>query len=149
MRWISAIPGILVDLAVSFGLGCGERGDAQPRASTTRAEAKAAKKPQPIRTMRGQASFYGKRFHGKSTASGERFDMHELTAAHQRLPFGSEVRVTNLRNDETVTVEINDRGPWGAKGRIIDLSRAAARDLEMIDRAVAPVKLEVMSLGER
>jgi rare lipoprotein A len=89
----------------------------------------------------GQASWYGSRHHGRRTASGERFDQHALTAAHRSLPFGSKVRVTNLSNQRSVVVRINDRGPY-ARGRIIDLSRAAAERLGMLSRGVAPVRLE-------
>ena len=76
----------------------------------------------------GIASWYGKQFHGRKTASGERFDMDALTAAHPKLPFGSWVRVRNLLNGRSVDVRINDRGPY-IKRRIIDLSRAAAQAL--------------------
>jgi rare lipoprotein A len=80
----------------------------------------------------GIASWYGKRFHGRRTASGESFDMHALTAAHPNLPFGSWVRVRNVVNGLSVDVRINDRGPH-VKRRIIDLSRAAARSLGLLD----------------
>lgn len=89
----------------------------------------------------GQASWYGSRHHGRRTASGERFNQHALTAAHRQLPFGSKVRVTNLRNQRSVVVRINDRGPH-ARSRIIDLSRAAAERLGMLRSGVAPVRLE-------
>ena len=72
----------------------------------------------------GKASFYADRYHGRKTASGERFDQQAMTAAHRRLPFGTRVKVTNVRNGKSVVVRINDRGPF-VKGRIIDLSRAA------------------------
>jgi rare lipoprotein A len=81
---------------------------------------------------RGLASWYGPRFHGRRTASGERFDMHALTAAHPSLPFGSIVRVENPDTGRSVDVRINDRGPH-IKQRIIDLSRAAARALGLLD----------------
>ena len=86
------------------------------------------------------ASWYGQKFHGRKTASGERFDMHELTAAHPTLPFGTLVEVRNLDNGRSVVVRINDRGPAVA-GRIIDVSYAAAVELGMIDRGVAEVAL--------
>jgi rare lipoprotein A len=92
----------------------------------------------------GVASWYGPGFHGRKTASGERFDQNDLTAAHRKLPLGSEVRVTNLENGRTITVEINDRGPY-AKGRVIDLSKAAARRLGMVDDGVAKVRIEATS----
>ena len=78
----------------------------------------------------GKASWYGPGFHGKKTANGQRFNQHALTAAHPRLPLGSRARITNLHNGKAVVVTINDRGPHGG-GRIIDLSRAAARELAM------------------
>lgn len=78
----------------------------------------------------GKASWYGPGFHGKKTASGQRFNQHALTAAHPRLPLGSRAKVTNLQNGREVEVTINDRGPHGG-GRIIDLSRAAAKRLAM------------------
>lgn len=78
----------------------------------------------------GKASWYGPGFHGKKTASGQIFNQHRLTAAHPRLPLGSRAKVTNLRNGKTVEVTINDRGPHRG-GRIIDLSRAAAKRLDM------------------
>jgi rare lipoprotein A len=78
----------------------------------------------------GKASWYGPGFNGKKTASGQRFNQHALTAAHPRLPLGTRARVTNLHNGKEVEVTINDRGPHGG-GRIIDLSRAAARKLAM------------------
>ncbi|HEY9096724.1 MAG TPA: septal ring lytic transglycosylase RlpA family protein [Hydrogenophaga sp.] len=88
----------------------------------------------------GLASFYGRKFHGRRTASGERFDMGELTAAHRSLPFGTKVRVRNLRNGKEVVVRINDRGPF-KKGRVIDVSRAAAEALGMVGRGLARVEL--------
>ncbi len=93
----------------------------------------------------GQASYYGARHHGRKTASGEHFDQHALTAAHRSLPFGSRVQVTNLRNDKSVVVRINDRGPY-AKGRIIDLSHQAAKRLDMLRDGVVPVR--VVQLAE-
>ena len=89
----------------------------------------------------GQASYYGARHHGNKTASGERFDQNALTAAHRSLPFGSQVQVTNLRNNKIVMVRINDRGPY-AKQRIIDLSQKAAEQLGMLRDGVAPVRIE-------
>ncbi|HYL92003.1 MAG TPA: septal ring lytic transglycosylase RlpA family protein [Alphaproteobacteria bacterium] len=77
----------------------------------------------------GKASWYGKQFHGRTTASGEDFDMFELTAAHRQLPLGTYVKVTNLRNGRWIIVRVNDRGPY-VTGRILDLSYSAARMLE-------------------
>ncbi|NQD81416.1 septal ring lytic transglycosylase RlpA family protein [Pseudomonas sp. CrR14] len=89
----------------------------------------------------GKASYYGKAHHGNKTASGERFDQNALTAAHRTLPFGTRVKVTNLNNDRSVVVRINDRGPF-ARGRIIDVSRKAAESLDMIRSGVVPVRVE-------
>lgn len=91
----------------------------------------------------GVASYYGRRFHGRRTANGERFDMHELTAAHRTLPFGSRVRVTNPRTGASVVVRINDRGPF-TRGRTIDLSRAAAEEIGLIRRGHGNVELELL-----
>lgn len=91
----------------------------------------------------GKASYYGQAHHGKRTASGERFDQHALTAAHRTLPFGTRVRVTNLNNERSVVVRINDRGPF-VRGRIIDLSRAAAERLDMLRAGVVPVRLQAL-----
>ena len=92
----------------------------------------------------GNASWYGREQHGQLTASGERFDMRALTAAHRTLRLGTRVRVTNLRNGRSVEVRINDRGPYG-HGRIIDVSWAAAKALDMIDAGVVPARVEVVS----
>jgi rare lipoprotein A len=89
---------------------------------------------------RGKASWYGPGFHGKRTASGERFDMNELTAAHRTLPFGTRVRVLNPQNGREVVVRINDRGPR-ISDRIIDLSKAAAAALDLLQAGEAPVVL--------
>ena len=91
----------------------------------------------------GIASFYGKRFHGRPTASGERYDMAQLTAAHKTLPFGSRVRVVNLANGREVVVRINDRGPF-VRGRHIDLSRRAAEQIGMIASGHASVRMELI-----
>jgi len=92
----------------------------------------------------GVASWYGGKFHGRMTSSGEVFDTNTLTAAHRTLPFGTVVKVTNLDNGKSVLVKINDRGPF-VGGRIIDLSRAAAVRLGMIDTGVARVSLQIVA----
>jgi rare lipoprotein A len=96
----------------------------------------------PVFVQSGVASWYGPGFHGRKTASGERFNQHQLTAAHKRLPLGTVATVTNLRNGKTVRVEINDRGPY-VRGRIVDLSKAAAEQLGMKRSGTTPVRLEV------
>jgi rare lipoprotein A len=108
-----------------------------------------AHKPAPKRVgtgdvQQGMATWYGGKHHGGPTASGERFDKNAMTAAHLTLRMNTRVRVTNKRNGRSVIVRINDRGPYGNKSRIIDLSEAAARVLGMIDAGVVPVTLEVL-----
>jgi rare lipoprotein A len=100
-------------------------------------------KPPAAHTETGMASWYGERFHGRRTASGEIFDMHALTAAHRTLAFGSIVRVTEIQSGKSVDVRINDRGP-SSGARIIDLSHAAAHKLGMLRRGVARVELTVI-----
>ena len=94
-------------------------------------------------TSDGLASYYADKYQGHKTASGERFDTARLTAAHRTLPFGTRVRVTNLDNGRSVVVRVNDRGPF-VSGRVIDLSPAAAKQLDMLRAGVARVKLEVL-----
>ena len=93
--------------------------------------------------QKGQASWYGPGFHGRRTASGEVFNQNALTAAHRSLPFGTKVKVTNLRNGRSVIVRINDRGPY-AGGRIVDLSAAAAGVIGMKSSGVAPVSMQIL-----
>ncbi|HMB54159.1 MAG TPA: septal ring lytic transglycosylase RlpA family protein [Thermoanaerobaculia bacterium] len=92
---------------------------------------------------RGVASWYGKPFHGRQTASGAVYDMHEMTAAHKELAFGTVVEVTNLDNGLSTVVEITDRGPF-IRGRVIDLSLAAAREIEMVGPGTAKVELRIV-----
>ncbi len=99
--------------------------------------AKASKK------MVGIASFYATNFNGRRTASGEKFNNNAMTAAHKSLPFGSKVQVTNVRNGKSVVVRINDRGPY-VRGRIIDLSKAAAKKIGIGHAGTVRVKLEVV-----
>lgn len=109
----------------------------------------AARAPAPPRvgqTETGIASWYGHPYHGRRAASGEIYDMEKMTAAHRTLPFNTWVRVENLNNRKTVEVRINDRGPF-IEGRIIDLSRAAARALEMIGPGIVPVRVTVTAAG--
>lgn len=98
-------------------------------------------KPRPYQV--GTASWYGREFEGKPTATGEPYDMHEFTAAHMTLPLGTWVRVTNLRNGNWVVVRINDRGPV-VPGRIIDLSYGAARMLNFKSRGLTRVRLDII-----
>jgi len=105
--------------------------------------AKAKDNENEVFEQEGIASYYGKKFHGRKTASGERFDMHKLTAAHKTLPFGTMVEVTHIRNGKKVVVRINDRGPF-KKGRIIDLSYAAAKKIGIIKSGLAQVRIRVV-----
>ena len=95
--------------------------------------------------LKGKASYYGKKFHGRQTANGEVFSMYALTAAHKSLPFGTRIKVTNLRNNKTVNVKINDRGPFVA-GRILDLSYQAAKEIAMLDEGVADITIKIIHL---
>jgi rare lipoprotein A len=113
--------------------------------------------PEPVPPSRtaavqdGYATYLAPMFHGRTSASGERFDERRLVAAHRTLPFGSVVRVTNVKNGRSVTVRIIDRGPYGKnyrEGTIIDLSRAAAGRLRMLRDGQVPARLEVVRLGE-
>lgn len=101
--------------------------------------------PERGQTQSGKASWYGGKFHDRKTASGERFNKRAMTAAHRQLPFGTKVRVTNLNNNKSVVVRINDRGPNGRRERIIDLSEAAAEAIGMKQAGVVRIKLEVLS----
>ncbi|HMD99928.1 MAG TPA: septal ring lytic transglycosylase RlpA family protein [Terriglobia bacterium] len=98
-----------------------------------------------VQNEQGIASWYGHPFHGRPTASGEIYNMHDLTAAHRTLPFSTRVRVHDLDNGRDVEVRINDRGPF-VKGRIIDLSNGAARSMQMIGPGTAHVSLEILGL---
>lgn len=92
----------------------------------------------------GQASYYADKFDGRKTASGEIFRQNKYTAAHKTLPFGTKVKVTNIQNGKSVIVVINDRGPF-VSGRVIDLSRAAAEDIDMIKSGVVDVEIQILN----
>lgn len=96
-----------------------------------------------LKSQKGEASWYGSRYHGRKTSSGERYNKNAMTAAHKTLPFGTKVKVTNLDNNESVIVRINDRGPF-VGDRIIDVSEAAARELEFHSKGIGHVKIEVL-----
>ena len=120
----------LLPLSIAVTVGCASVG-ARPGALDRPAEI-------------GYASYYSRSFHGQTTASGSTFDRRGLTAAHRTLPFGTRVRVTNLRNRRSVIVTITDRGPF-RRGRVIDLSPRAARTLGFLRRGIARVRVEVVS----
>lgn len=111
------------------------------------AEAAAPATDQPASSVAvGKAVWYGGKWHGRKTASGERFDKEALTAAHRSLPFGTRVRVTNTDTKASVIVRINDRGPYGKnRSHIIDVSEAAARTLDFNGRGAIPVRLEILN----
>jgi rare lipoprotein A len=93
--------------------------------------------------QQGEASWYGSRYHGRQTSSGERYNKNDMTAAHKTLPFGTKVKVTNLDNNQWVILRINDRGPF-VGDRIIDVSEAAARKLDFHSQGIGNVKVEVL-----
>jgi rare lipoprotein A len=136
--WVTA--GTLGGLALlSVATGCASRTPPRREASAPSARVEKA----PALEQIGTASWYGRGFHGRKTASGERFNMNDLTAAHRTLPLGTRVVVTNLRTGRSVKVRINDRGPY-VKGRKIDLSHAAARRIGITKKGVAKVKIVVV-----
>jgi rare lipoprotein A len=136
------LPFFSILILLAFGCATTITGPATPAGSVP--PSKAAKV---VDTFEGTASWYGPEFHGKKTASGEVFDMTDLTAAHKELAMGTTCIVTNLRNNKSVTVRINDRGPF-VKDRVIDLSYAAAKVVGMIDTGTAPVRVEVIAEGD-
>lgn len=143
---------VLVAFLLAAGAQAGSPSDAPikaPKNQSAAAKSQAANTVQPktVRSKRpyqiGEASWYGRQFHGRKTASGEPFDMYQLTAAHRDLPLGSWVKVTNLKNHQWVLVRINDRGPV-PKDRIIDLSYSAARMLDLKARGIGRVRLDLV-----
>jgi len=115
-----------------------------PSSPTHPKHSKTPPTPAPVGyTEEGNASWYGNPFHGRRASNGEVYDMYKLTAAHRTLPFETMVRVTNLNNGKTTTVRITDRGPF-VDNRILDLSQAAAREIESIGPGVVPVRIEVL-----
>src|SRR5947209_9382013 len=127
-------------VAVRTSIPPASRAPAQPKTHRVERETNVP----PLETELGIASWYGYPFHGRAAANGEIYDMEKMTAAHRTLPFGTWVRVTNLINNKTVEVRITDRGPFIA-GRIIDLSHAAAQEIELIGPGVAQVRLDIIS----
>jgi rare lipoprotein A (peptidoglycan hydrolase) len=102
-----------------------------------------------LSTLRGEASYYGRAFAGRKTASGETFEPARFTAAHRTLPFGTVLRVTRVGTKSVVYVRVNDRGPFGKKRRILDLSEAAAGELDMLRDGVCEVRIEVLERGKK
>jgi rare lipoprotein A len=104
--------------------------------------------PRSAQVFYGKASYYGDEFHGRKTASGETFDMYKLSAAHRTFPFGTLLRVTNLKNNKEVDLKVNDRGPF-VDDRILDLSYGAAKELDSVMDGVIDVKIEVLYFAEQ
>src|SRR5246127_1406460 len=141
-----AIAGLIVGLGAAQGPNISEATAAPVSSTQTQPEVRhQAVKTKPYQI--GTASWYGQIFDGKPTASGEPYDMYDMTAAHLTLPMGSYVRVTNLRNGKAVVVRVNDRGPI-VPGRIIDLSYGAAQALEFKQRGLPRVRLDLVNPRE-
>ena len=140
---------ILVILVSVTGLEAAPRTNTRPDQkkvdkSIDKTNAASRPRPKPHKPYQiGTASWYGRHFHGKPTASGEPFNMYQFTAAHRRLPLGTLVRVTNLDNGESVVVRVNDRGPM-PRARIIDLSYGAARMIGLSGPGLEPVRLDIV-----
>jgi rare lipoprotein A len=130
---------ILVAIGVWQAVAAQEPGRSQPQDTTP----PAARSTETTGSNTGLAAVYSDRLHGRKTASGQRYDRNKLTAAHQTLPFGTRVKITNPKNKKTVTVRINDRGPTQA-GRILDISPAVAKRLGIKPKAMAQVHMEVV-----
>jgi rare lipoprotein A len=114
-----------------------------PRAPEPAPSSRTRVERRPLDGEVGVASFYGARFHGRRTASGTRYDMHAMTCAHPSAPFGARLRVTDLESGRSVLVTVTDRGPF-KRGRIVDLSLAAAKRLGMIERGLARVRVDLV-----
>ena len=126
------------------------------RTGSAKTTVRKSNSPTPLKTkskvthrkiMKGVSSFYADDFHGKLTANGEIYDMYGLTAAHKTLPLNTIVRVTNLSNNKSLILRINDRGPY-VKGRILDCSYGAAKKLDFISQGTTDVKVEVIEWGD-
>lgn len=153
-RHVTANPPVSTPAPEVYGEPANQPGGAQPGAtaapplpSPSPKRGKTPGTPAPAGyTEEGNASWYGIPFNGRRASNGEIYDMYKLTAAHRTLPFDTVVRVTNLNNDKSTTVRITDRGPF-VENRIIDLSLAAAREIESVGPGVVPVRVEVLTPG--
>ncbi len=135
---------LVIGLGAAQGPNNSEASSAPDKSAQIKPEIQKHAKAQPYQV--GTASWYGEDFEGKTTASGEDYEMYDMTAAHPTLPLGSYVRVTNLRNGRAVVVKVNDRGPI-VEGRIIDLSYGAAQALQFQHRGLQRVRLDVVKKG--
>ena len=150
--------GLAFACAMLFGCAELERAPEPASATPTSPEPSSTVPPSPAppalgdsetsKQQRGRVSMYGAEFAGRKTASGEPFDPSALTMAHRTLPFGTRVRVTNLENQRSVEVVVNDRGPY-VSGRIGDLSEGAARRIDMIEDGVVEALLDIVQIGKR
>ncbi|HEY6099884.1 MAG TPA: septal ring lytic transglycosylase RlpA family protein [Anaeromyxobacter sp.] len=135
-------PGRVALAALALAAGCAHAPRPhQPPPAEREAEERGPGERGPPAAVVGVASFYGRKFHGRRTASGARYDMHAFTCAHRTAPFGTRLRVTDLETGRSVVVTVTDRGPF-VRGRVVDVSLAAARALGMVERGVARVRLE-------
>lgn len=127
---------LFVGVSVGLGLlsGCAARGTREDEGATERASATRGYLEE------GIASYYAERYNGRATASGEKLDPRKFTAAHPKLPFGTCLKVVNMENNRSVEVRVNDRGPY-VKGRVVDVSHAAAKKLDLLDKGLARVRL--------
>lgn len=137
---------ILVILGLFVIVGCSKRADSAVRTPATTAAPTVANAPKLKCIQTGTASWYGTNMKGQLTASGEKFDPKALTAASRKFPLGTELNVINLNNDRSVTVTVNDRGPYSGN-RIIDMSAAAAHELGMKESGLAPVCVQNAEQG--
>ena len=136
--------GIVVALALALALAACTSSTTRETTAPGTSSAAEGKRPRG-KVLRGKAVYYGGKWHGRKTASGERFNKHAMTAAHRTLPFGTRVRVTNLANGRSVVLRINDRGPWGKdRSRIIDVAEDAAKKLGFHGDGWARVTIEVL-----
>lgn len=137
-KWLSAASLVTLIGALAISGCSSEYSGGQSKQTQQKKESAAT---QPVHKEVGEASWYGQGFQGQETASGETFDQKEMTAAHPTLPIGTKAKVTNLENKKKVEVRINDRGPY-AEDRVIDLSGAAAKKLDMKEDGTTQVKIE-------
>jgi rare lipoprotein A len=158
-RWFTASISLVASLLI-FGCASTPRfteKDSHDHEGTVRPrEESRAKEDQPahvaptgkaLLTLEGVVSYYAHDFHGKETSNGETFNMNNLTAAHRTFPFGTKVKVTNLENNKSVIVRVNDRGPF-VVGRIMDLSMGAAKEIDLIKTGTTRARLEVLQWGD-
>jgi rare lipoprotein A len=136
-RWLW----VVAFAALAGAAGCAKT--VPPATTSTVREVPPPSRAGVVRVIEGKASWYGREQHHHLTANGERFDMYALTAAHRTLHMNTQVRVINLRNGRSTVVRINDRGPYGGRC-IIDVSYAAAKQLDMVEAGIVPVRLEVL-----